>query len=257
MAPSLTHVKLSILLPVRNEAANVPIMVKMLNALVDIPHEILIVYDFPDDTSITPTKKLQKNISQVKLVHNTLGKGVANAIRAGVAASSGSYILLFAVDEIGPVTVIKDMAALLDAGCDFVSCTRYAHGGRRLGGSFIESTLSKAGNKLFQLLSGSAFTDSTTGIKMFKKSIFKTIHLEAKPIGWAVVFELAIKAQLNGLKLGEVPIISLDRLYGGQSTFRLGPWFKEYLRWFFWGARRLHTLKKPFVTVRIPSNLPA
>jgi len=223
--------------------------------MVEVPHEILIVHDTTDDTSIEPTKKMQKIFPNVKLVHNTLGKGVANAIRAGVNVSQGEYILLFAVDEIGPVTAIPDMVALMDEGCDLVSCTRYAHGGRRLGGSFIESFLSKMGNRVFRFLSGSVFSDCTTGIKMFRKSIFKTITLEAKPVGWAVVFELGIKAQLAGFKLGEVPIISLDRVYGGQSTFKLGPWFKEYLHWFLWGAKRLHHAKKPQVKIRIPSTI--
>ena len=44
-----------------------------------------------------------------------------------------------------------------------------------------------------------------------------------------------MKAQLAGFRLGEVPIISVDRLYGGTSTFKLGPWVIEYLRWFVWG----------------------
>jgi hypothetical protein len=58
------------------------------------------------------------------------------------------------------------------------------------------------------------------------------------------------------LKLGEVPIVSIDRLYGGKSTFVLGPWATEYLRWFLWGLRQ--SFRSGFaapsgVTVRIPS----
>ena len=30
----------------------------------------------------------------------------------------------------------------------------------------------------------------------------------------------------------------VDRLFGGSSTFKLGPWFKEYLKWFFWGIKK-------------------
>ena len=73
---------------------------------------------------------------------------------------------------------------------------------------------------------------------MFCRTLFETLDLRARPIGWAVTFEMAIKAQLAGLVLGEVPIVSIDRLYGGKSTFVLGPWVSEYLRWFLWGLRR-------------------
>jgi len=66
------------------------------------------------------------------------------------------------------------------------------------------------------------------------------LNLEANPVGWAVAFEMAIKAELAGLRLGEVPVISIDRLYGGTSTCRIVPWIREYSRWFVWGMRRLH-----------------
>ena len=247
-----SKVRLSVLMPVRNEGVNLGIMLRILQAVVEVPHEILIVYDDPKDESVPVVKSLQPNHPNVKLVLNTLGRGVANAIKSGVESSSGDYILIFAVDEVGPVLAIEDMIALMNQGCDLVSCTRYAYGGRRLGGSVVGGILSRIGNRLFRLASGSVFTDSTTGIKMFRKSIFDRITLEAKPVGWAVVFELAIKAQAAGLRLGEVPIISIDRLYGGKSTFKLGPWFKEYLKWFIWGVKHLHGRKVERPIVKIP-----
>lgn len=249
--------KLSILMPVRNEGINIRIMLKILKAVVDMPHEVLIVYDEPDDDSIAVVRAAEPDYPNVRLIHNEMGSGVVNAIKAGAAAARGKYILLFAVDEAGPVLAIEDMIALMDGGCEMVSCTRYAYGGRRLGGSFIGGILSKIGNRLFQILSGAVFSDGTTGIKMFRKELFSKIHIESKPIGWAVVFEMAIKAQMAGMKIGEVPIISIDRLYGGKSTFSLGPWFKEYLRWFFWGVSKREILKstRKGIVVRIPSNL--
>jgi hypothetical protein len=67
---------------------------------------------------------------------------------------------------------------------------------------------------------------------------------------------MSIKAQLAGLKLGEVPIVSIDRLYGGKSTFAVGSWTAEYLRWFVWGLGRSWALRREAsqaVVVRIPS----
>ncbi|MBU1031636.1 glycosyltransferase [Patescibacteria group bacterium] len=246
--------KLSILLPVRNEGINVEMMLKILTAVLDISNEILVIFDFAQDDTIPVIKKLQPKFRNIRLVHNKFGKGVPNAIKAGVEASKGEYILIFAVDDAGPALAIGDMVKLMDDGCDLVSCTRYAYGGRRLGGSFVEGILSRIANRLFSYLSGSYLTDSTTGFKMFKKSILDKIDLESKPRGWAVVFELAVKAQAAGMKLGEVPIISIDRLYGGKSTFALGPWFGEYLRWFLWGVLNLHNLKTKKKLVRVPDS---
>lgn len=247
-------VKFTVLMPVRNEGVNIPVMLKVLEAVVEAQHEVLVVYDSPDDDTVPAVKAMQGRYPNVRLVENKLGRGVDNAIRAGVAASEGEYILIFAADEVGPVLAIEDMAALLDGGCDLVSCTRYAHGGRRLGGSVLGGILSRIGNRALMLFSGSSFTDSTTGIKMFRKSIFEKIKLESKPVGWVVVFEIAIKAQAAGLRLGEVPIVSIDRLYGGKSTFRVGPWLWEYMRWFLWAVRNLRGRRMQRPALRIPKT---
>ncbi len=250
-----TRPKLSILLPVRNEGINVEMMLKILSVVIDVSFEILIIYDFPEDDTVPVIRRLQKRIKNIKLVHNNLGKGVPNALKAGINKAIGKYILIFAVDDAGPALAINDMVKLMDDGCDLVSCTRYAYGGRRLGGSLIEGVLSRAANSLFCYLSGSSLTDSTTGFKVFRKTILDEIILESKPRGWAVVFELTVKAQAAGMKLGEIPIISIDRLYGGKSTFSLGPWLREYLRWFLWGAIHLHhNKKKRKIMLRIPSS---
>ena len=243
-------------MPVRNEGLNIRIILKILKAVIEVPYEVLIVYDDPNDDAVPTMSAIQGGYPEARLIHNALGRGVKNAIKGGVAASRGEYILLFAVDEVGPVLAIDDMIALMDEGCDLVSCTRYAYGGRRLGGSFVGGILSRTANKLFSILSGAGFSDGTTGIKMFKKDLFDKLSIESNPIGWAIVFEMAIKAQLAGAKIGEVPIVSIDRLYGGKSTFTLGPWFKEYLRWFFWGIWHLRCSNKVNKAIfRIPQNI--
>jgi len=245
---------LSILLPVRNEGINLRIMLKILRAVVDLPHEVLVVYDSAGDDSVAVVNDVRQIYPELRGIHNILGQGVVNAIRAGVDASEGDVVLIFAADEVGPVLAIEDMIELIREGCDFVSCTRYAYGGRRLGGSLIGAFLSHSANWLFHRLAASPFTDATTGIKMFRKEIFSSLNLESRPVGWTVAFEMAIKAQQAGLKLGEVPIVSIDRLYGGESTFRLGPWIVEYSRWFLWGLRaHLKNRTAPTkATVRIP-----
>ena len=250
MPPAHSPCTLTILMPVRNEGINLRIMLKMLSAIVEVPYEVLIVHDTVEDDSLKVVESLPPG-PVVRTLHNTLGRGVVNAIRAGVAAAEGQYVLVFAADEVGPVLAIEDMLSLMDHGCEFVSCTRYAHGGRRLGGSVVGGVLSRTANRWFHWLAGSVLTDCTTGIKMFRRDQFERLHLTSRPIGWAVAFEMAIKAQMLGLTLGEVPIISIDRLYGGKSTFRLGPWTGEYFRWFVWGVRHLRGDRKPGTTVQV------
>ncbi|MBW2977062.1 glycosyltransferase [Candidatus Woesearchaeota archaeon] len=250
-------VKLSIVIPVLNEGVNLRVLLRILKAIVDIPNEVLVVYDMPSDDSIPVVELFQKKYSGLKPVHNQLGRGVITAIKSGVANAAGDYILIIAADDIGPVLAIEDMVALMDEGCDLVNATRYAYGGKNIGGSFASKVFSRVSNKLFYFLSGCGLTDPTFGVKMFRRSLFNTMQLESKPVGWAVSFEFAIKAQLAGWKLGEVPLISLNRLYGeGKSSFRLN-WLREYLKWFFWGVRRLFLFgkTKSKISVKIPEKM--
>lgn len=250
--PSAEKLYVSLLMPVRNEGINLRIMLKLLPVVIEVPHEVLVIVDSPQDESIAVVKEMMPSYPTLRLVENTLGRGVVNALRAGVQAAKGDYCLIFAADEVGPLLAVDDMFALAQAGCEFVSCTRYAHGGRRLGGSLLGGFLSRSACKLLHWFGGCVFTDASTGIKLFRRDVFEKLGLESKPVGWVVAFEMAMKAQKAGLKLGEVPIISVDRLYGGKSNFRLIPWFKVYFRWFVWGFRNLSKKQTAPPMLRVP-----
>lgn len=239
--------KLTIIMPVRNESANLKMILKIIDALMEAPYEILIVYDSPDDDSIPIAQEMQKKNKSVKPLHNTLGRGVINAVRTGVAAAKGEYVLILPADDMGAIFGIGKMLTEIEKGYDLVSATRYAKGGKVVGGAVTSRLLSRVANELFILFAGSALTDSTVGIKIFKKEAFNKINFECKPVGWAFAFEMAIKAQMLGFRMSEVPIVSINRFYGGTSTFKLNKWIAEYIRWFLWGLRNVRFNKNKTV----------
>ena len=249
------QVSLTVLLPVRNETMNLRVMLRILRAVLEVSHEIIVIFDHPEDASAAVVEEVRSVYPQVRPLLNTAGRGVAFAVRTGVEAARGERILIFAADEVGPVLAIDDMLLLRDGGAEFVSATRYAHGGRRLGGSVIGQMLSRVANWLLYTVSGTGLTDSTTGIKMFRRSDFERLSRDTKSVGWAVAFEMAINAHLLGLRLGEVPIISIDRLFGGKSSFQLVPWVLGYFGYFATAIRRLPRTKRPGIAVRIPVGM--
>lgn len=52
---------LTILMPVRNEGLNLRIMLKILWAVVDVPHEVLVVFDQEGDASIAGVEAVSRN----------------------------------------------------------------------------------------------------------------------------------------------------------------------------------------------------
>ena len=236
---------LSIIIPVYNEKESLSLMVKILNSTLEFDNEIIIVYDDESDNSIPVAKKLQNNFNNIILVHNKIGRGVKYALRAGVNKSKYQNILITAVDEIFPILSIDKMLNMIvNDGYDFVSGTRYKSGGKRLGGSLIGHFLSRLANKSFCLITKFPMSDLTTGIKMFKKDFYNEIEISTNPVGWVFAFELSIKAYTMNLKVGEVPLISVDRLFGGESTFKLGKWVSEYLKCYLWGLKTIYNKKK-------------
>jgi dolichol-phosphate mannosyltransferase len=246
---------LSVLLPVRNETLNLRVMLRILSSVIVCPHETLVVFDSRSDASAAVVEEMRASYPHLRPIVNEIGAGVAGAIRSGVEAARGERILIFAADEVGPVLAIEDMLALMDEGVEFVSVTRYAHGGRRLGGSRIGHLLSRAANWLLHTVFGAALSDSTTGIKMFRRRDFNALANQSSSVGWTIAFEMAINAQLTGLKLGEVPTISIDRLFGGKSSFRLISWIIAYLDIFMIAVRMLPRSTESAVRVRIPLGM--
>src|SRR5690349_10573162 len=107
-------VNLTVLLPVRNETLNLRVMLRILRAVLVMPHEIVIIFGHAGDASAAVVEEMQAKSPQVRWLLNTEGRGVAFAIRAGVEAARGERVLIFAADEVGPVLAIDDMVALMD-----------------------------------------------------------------------------------------------------------------------------------------------
>jgi dolichol-phosphate mannosyltransferase len=236
--------ELSIILPVRNEKESLEIMVRLLNSTLQFTFEVLIVFDNDKDNSVPVANSLIKEFSNIKLIHNQRGYGVKNAIDAGVKIAKYEIILINAVDEIFPIISIEKMVDLiLDQDFDLISGTRYSKGGLRIGGSLIGSILSKFANKLFKYITEIPISDCTTGIKMMKKSVWQNTKFTSKPVGWVFAFELSIKSWIAGYKISEYPLKSVDRLFGGSSTFKPMPWIREYFRCFMWGLKQAKKLK--------------
>ena len=79
---------LSIVIPVYNEPDNIGPTLRRITEQVGTPHEILVVYDFDADTTVPVVREFQPSLPSVRLHRNDLGRGVLNAMKAGIAGSA-------------------------------------------------------------------------------------------------------------------------------------------------------------------------
>src|SRR5437899_2271139 len=119
---------ISLVVPVYNEAENIQPFLRELEACLAEPHEVLIVYDFPEDSTLPALAALQPPCAAVRLVRNDLGRGVLNALKAGFRASHGDVVVVMMADRSDEPGDVATMARLVRAGADVVAGSRYVRG---------------------------------------------------------------------------------------------------------------------------------
>jgi glycosyltransferase involved in cell wall biosynthesis len=224
---------ISIVVPVYHEAANIGPFLRDLEAHLREPHETIIVYDFLEDNTLPAIAALEPPSPNVRLVHNTLGKGVLNALKAGFQASAGDVMVVMMADRSDEPGDVETMARLVREGADIVAGSRYVQGGRQEGGPLIKRTLSRLAGVSLHYLAGLPIRDATNNFRAYSRRVIEEIQIEGQT-SFALALELTVKAHWRGWKIAEVPTTWRDRT-AGQSRFRLFAWLPHYLHW-YWRA---------------------
>jgi dolichol-phosphate mannosyltransferase len=227
---------ISLVVPVYNEADNIGPFLRDVEAAVREPHEILLVYDFPEDKTLPAVGALDPPVPSVRLVQNTLGRGVLNALRAGFLGSKGDVVVVMMADRSDEPSAVEPMARLVRAGCDVVAGSRYMRGGRQEGGPLLKRLASRFAGLSLHYLAGLPVHDATNNFRAYSRRLVEQVPVEGKA-GFAVALELTLKAHWNGWRLAEVPTTWRDRT-AGESRFRLWGWLPHYLRWYVEALKR-------------------
>ena len=222
---------LSVVVPVRNEHDNIgPCLERLGAALHSTHHEILVVYDHKDDSTLAAIDRMVPKPAAVRLVQNTLGPSPSLAIRAGIAAALGDVVVVTMADLSDPPQAILEMARAIRDGADVVSGSRYMRGGSQTGGPLLKTLLSRAVGLSLAWVAGVGTHDATTSFRAFSRRFVDRVPLESRT-GFTFGIEATVKAHHLGFVVGEVPSTWADRT-AGQSNFRVAKWLRAYLRWY-------------------------
>jgi glycosyltransferase involved in cell wall biosynthesis len=238
-SPVIAESLVSIVLPVYNEGENIQICLRRIEAALGVlPHELLVCYDFDQDTTLPAIEAMPDRPASLRLVKNDLGRGVLYALQAGFRAARGDAVITTMADLSDPPEVILAMVRKIrEEGADVVSGSRYMKGGSQTGGPFIKRTLSRLAGLGLHWLAGIPTHDCTTNFRAYSTDYLRHVEIESKK-GFEVALELTVKAHVLSYRVDEVPSSWTDRS-AGQSRFRLWAWLPHYLRWAFyavWGT---------------------
>ena len=222
--------ELAIVLPVYNEGEAVEPVLRALSAGVATSHELVVVYDFDGDTTVPVVARLAEEIPGLRGLRNDLGRGVLNAMKAGIAGTTAPYVLISMADGSDEPHVVDPMVALARDGADVVSASRYMRGGHQVGGPLFKRLMSRTAGLTLHWFAGVPTHDPTNNFKLYSRRFLDATTIESEA-GFELALELTVKATLQGRRVAEVPTTWRDRT-AGQSNFKLRKWLPHYLHWY-------------------------
>lgn len=222
---------LSVIYPTYNEAQNITeLLNRTVTALEEFPHEIIVVDDnSPDKTwelaeqvalahssPQSPLYSHSNSHSHIRVIRRLQGKKLVTAIRDGIHAARGKYVVWLDADLSMPPELIPTLLAMLQ-GKDIAVASRYASGGRDQR-PLLRVASSRFINLLANVMLNFKVRDYDSGFVATRKEVLQQQPL-AEDAGYGdYCIEFLYKAGKKGFTIGEVPFTFTDRRAGESKT---------------------------------------
>ncbi|WP_437203644.1 glycosyltransferase [Planctomicrobium sp. SH664] len=221
---------LSLIVPVFNEHENFPRLVERVESQLQLPFRMVMVYDFDGDSTVPVARELAATRPWLELVRNDLGRGPANAIRAGFQHVDRGPALVVMADLSDDLRDIPEMLRLYSEGNRIVCASRYMRGGKQIGGPWLKRTMSRTAGVSLRWLVRFPTHDATNNFRLYDAALVNDLGIESER-GFEIALELTAKAFARGEKIAQVPTTWTDRT-AGTSTFQIRKWLPLYLKWY-------------------------
>lgn len=234
--PAETPVDLSLIIPTRNEAGNISMLLSQLTvALRGIAFEVIFVDDSDDDTPETVRRLAQHHTFRIGLIARPperRANGLGGAVVEGFRAAQAPWMGVMDADLQHPPAVVRRLWEAAQSGtADLVLGTRLKGEGDTHGLSLRRTLVSR----LLALTTRLTFpmrlwrvSDPLTGLFMLRNGAVDLDLLQ--PDGFKILLEILVRAPL--LRLAEVPF-RFDYRHAGQSKagfFELYRLVRHYVR---------------------------
>jgi len=209
-------IKLSVVIPVMNEAENIkPLFAALALSLADVEHEIVLVDDGSTDNTVNEIRAQAPANAHLVILNKNYGQTTAMA--AGIDHARGELIATMDGDlQNDPSDIPMMMHYLYDHDLDVVA-------GRRAGrqdGMFLRKIPSKIANALIRNLTNVHIRDYGCTLKVFKKDVAKNLGLYGELHRF-----IPVLVQLYGADMEEVDVRHHPRKFG-TSKYGIGRTFK-------------------------------
>ena len=233
-------VKISIVIPAHNEEENLSFLLEDMIRLINenkLDCEIILVDDNSTDKTGEIIDSYKNTFSNIKTIHRkSEKKGMGFALIEGTKKTNGKIIVWTMADRSDDLNTIPKLIQKIDNGYDMVIGSRYMKGGSRGDLSFDKAFFSSGYSTISRLIFGIPLHDITNAFRVFRKRIFENTRLESGD--FAISPEFAIKTQIKGFKLGEVPTKYFNRKLG-RTKFKMLKMAIRYISLFKYRLKRI------------------
>jgi len=202
-------ITLSVIIPVYNEEKSIGITVPKIFHYLNkkqIDHEVIVV----DDGSTDQTVPIVENIKKCNLLKHKKNKGKGAAVKTGVKAAQGEYILFTDADS---STSIEELDKFWNKKekYDILIGSRYILGSDiRVKQPWYRNIITFIGNKMIRIILGLKLKDTQCGFKLFQKEAAKDLFSLQKIERWGFDMEILYLAKKKIYSIKEIPIIWSD-----------------------------------------------
>jgi dolichol-phosphate mannosyltransferase len=233
-----------VIVPTYNERENLPRIVPSILSQ-DPRLEVLVVDDASPDGTGQIADQIVAGNPRVHVLHREGKLGLGTAYLQGFKwGIERRYDVLFEMDadfSHDPAHLPQFLAAIEEF--DLVLGSRYLEGRVTVANWPISRLLlSYFANAYARVVTGLPVADSTGGFKCFRREVLEAIDLDAvESSGYAFQIEMSFRAWKKGFRIGEIPIVFVDRNLGESKMS------KRIVReavWRVWRFRALSVLGK-------------
>ena len=222
---------LTVLLLTLNEERNAGLIISQVQQQLDplsISYEILVV----DGGSADRTVACAKDAGAVVKVQEA--EGYAAALREGIVAAKGYWVITLDVDGSHPPQVVRELwNKRHEADC--VIASRFISGGSSQA-PFIRKALSRVLSIIYPRLLALPVRDVSSGYRLFRREVVANLALQSRD--FSVLLEILIHLVVEGRQICEIPLVYSARL-SGSSKARIIQFGISYLNVIkqMWGLR--------------------
>lgn len=233
-----------VIIPTYNEADNIGRLIEAVLESYPGWLDILVIDDSSPDGTAALVKSYAEENSRVKLMvrPGKLGLGTAylQGFRYALDHGYGKVIEMDADFSHDPASI----ATLVDAmkGADLVIGSRYMHNTVNVvNWPLSRLILSKGASIYTRLITGMPVSDPTSGFKCLSAKVLRSIALDRiHSQGYSFQIEIDYRVWKKGFRIGEIPIVFVDRSVGKSKMTR-----KNILEavWMVWWLKLLSMLR--------------